>query len=228
MSLQDFIEFTKKYKYGILSVGVLFALFGAILYFLIPNNYVASGSLFVTRSIDMPNSEDVGVQALAQKEDFADFKYEGYYAQQNAVSYTATLLGLIESDEVKKDVLDELGVSVNNNSLRRFGRAVSAKKKAPQLIQVKVKAGTPEDAVNRWKVLIANVTSLSQKLNDKGDPSVVVMSVSDEPVVKESFNNLYVNISVGFLFGVLIGYFVFAIYDNFPSVSKKSTNKKHS
>ncbi len=207
MTLKELSKFFAKNKIAILGTGVSFALVGVVIYFLLPPKYSATGTLFVTRKIEQP---EPGTTFSPESVEDGFFSYEGYYAQQNALSYTSTLIGLIESADIKSKVLDTLSISVSEANLRKLGRAVSAKKHAPQLVVVTVKGLPSASAEKIWTTLVDEVMLASQKLSEQGDPNLVVVAVSDHPIVKEGYRNVLVNIIIGFGFGVLVSTMYFA------------------
>ena len=107
-------------------VGILLG--GVAFYLLvpkIPNRYTASGIFVISRSND---SSDIF------------FTYEGYYAEQTAVSYTNSFLAIIQSDEVKKTALEELRGMATNQELNKLKRAVRIKKEGPRVVNLRIKA----------------------------------------------------------------------------------------
>jgi len=64
---------------------------GIIFYFL-PSKYISSGSFYVSKKTD-------------KSLDF--FTYEGYYAQQSAITYADSVITLAKSVDIKKDVLEK-------------------------------------------------------------------------------------------------------------------------
>jgi capsular polysaccharide biosynthesis protein len=206
MTPKEIADFFRKNKFSILITGLLFALAALTLFYFIPVRYEAKGSLFITRKLDslpQPRSD-----ALFQE---SAFTYEGYYAQQNASSYTATLIGLIESDDVKKLVLRDLGLDITDASLRKLRSAVKVKKIAPQLVEVTAKGWRDADAEPTWHSLIENTIASSRNLSRLGDPNLVVVKVSDEPLVKETYRSLPLNIIVGFGFGTIFATLILSV-----------------
>lgn len=197
MTLKDITKFLQEKRALILITGLVFAVVGVLAYFFVPQRYEATGTLFVARRVD----EGPFVPELTGEEDF--FTYEGYYASQSAQSYTPTVIGLLKSDVIKGEVLKDLSVNVDAGALRKLGRVIDAKKQAPQLITVTVKGmpTVPPEVI--WKSLVGNTILVSEGLSRRGDPSLVVVQVSEEPIVTEPFRSLYLNVAVGFMLGVV-------------------------
>ncbi len=185
MEVKDLLKISKKHFSLILGSGLVFGLIGVLSFYFLPKVYRAEGSFYISRLSD--DSTDLG-----------DFTYEGFYAQQAASNYTGTFVALLESVDVKRNALLEMGRPVTGDSLRRFSRSVSVKKPAPQVVSLTVSSKDPEEARNAW-------TSVAQQALLVSDASINVVSLSKEPIVLERFNNLYVNAFVGLGFGLFLG-----------------------
>lgn len=198
MELKELVQVFKRHLGTVLVFAGLFALAGAAFYFYFPKSYKAIGSFYISRAVSDETSQ-------------GDFTYEGYYAQQTATNYTGTFIGLLESVDVRKAALEDLGQPVNAQTLRKSARNINVKKAAPQLVVLTVKAPTPELAESFWTSLSDSATGASAALNNfAGDPGISVLQISSAPVVQETFNNLFVDIFVGLSFGLLLGTFVSA------------------
>ena len=198
MELKTLIQTFQKHLTLILGFGLVFGLLGAAFYYYYPKSYKAVGSFYVARVISETPPQ-------------GDFTYEGYYAQQAGTNYTETFIGLLESVDVRKLVLESMSVEVNEASLRRAARIVDARKTAPQIVTLTVKASDPESAKKVWQTF-SNVAISTSAMNTEsaGDPLIEVWQISWEPVVYETFNNLYVDILAGLAFGLLLGSFTAA------------------
>ena len=192
MELKQIIKKIRRYKWSFLaSVGVG-AVLGILIYFL-PPKYLASGSFYVKRSI-------------SGERNF--FTYEGYYGQQTALSYTNSVVALLESLDLKKVVLEKMGIKVNEQTLRKFSHLVKVRKTGPQIISVTVKGKSYKEAENIWDKLSETLIATTQEINKNGDPNLSVAPVSSQPVVKETYRSLY-------LFGIagaLISATLFSFY----------------
>lgn len=190
MELKEVLIFFKKDYLPILLTGVVFALAGSVIYYLLPPSYNASGSFYIKREIDESGGNY--------------FTYEGYYSQQTALSYTNTLIGIFESVDIKSKALKDLDIEVNEQSIRGFGRNMKVKKSGPQLITLTVKGNTPKNAQATWLAITKATITTANILNTNGDSKLTVSQLAESPVVKMSFRNLYVNIFVGFGLGILL------------------------
>ena len=191
MEVKDIVTFLKKNYLHILLTGLILSSACAVLYYAIPATYDATGSFFIKRGVDSNSTGDY-------------FTYEGYYSQQTALSYTNTLTGIFESEDIKSKALMDLGTEVNEWSIRKLGRNMRIKKSGPQLITLTVKGNTPQSARSTWLAITKATITTANFLNTNGDSKLTISQLNENPVVKMSFRNLYVNILVGFGMGILL------------------------
>ena len=190
MEVKNIVIFLKKNYLHILLAGLTFSFIGAVLYYIIPTTYSATGSFFIKRSVDNSSGNY--------------FTYEGYYSQQTALSYTNTLTGIFESEDIKSKALIDLGTEVNEQSIRKFGRNMRIKKSGPQLITLIVKGNTPQNAKATWLAITKATITTADFLNVNGDSKLTISQLNENPVVKTAFRNLYINILIGFGLGILL------------------------
>jgi len=173
--------------------------FGLVLYYL-PAKHMSSGSLYIGRKID-------------KSEDF--FSYEGYYAQQTAANYTNSVISLAESLDIKKAVLDEIGLPYNNENIRTLERALKIKKSGPQTINISTKHSDRDISETMFRSISKALIKTSEDLNKDGDSSLFIRQVSTEPLVKEVYRSLYVYSFVGILSGLIVGLFYLCLKEYF-------------
>ncbi len=198
MDAKHISKFTHKYAGKIFLFGIVGMFIGLAVFVAFPQKYVATGLLFVTRSRD----------ALPE---LGDFSYDGYYSQQNSTNYTSTVIGFLESDVLFGEVLKNQSTAVTRDTLRKLGRAVSVKKRAPQLVLVNVLGSTPEEAQQLWTSLTDEAIKTGERLNTQSDPNLYITKVAPEPLVKQTYSNIAINVVVGFGLGLLAGTFTFAV-----------------
>ncbi len=191
MEVKDIVTFLKKNYLHVLLTGLVFSAIGAVLYYALPVKYNATGSFFIKRSVDSNSTGNY-------------FTYEGYYSQQTALSYTNTLTGIFESEDIKSKALMALGTEVNEWSIRKLGRNMKIKKSGPQLITLTVKGNTPQNVKSTWLAITKATITTADFLNTNGDSKLTISQLNENPVVKMSFRNLYVNILTGFGLGILL------------------------
>jgi len=189
MEILEIIKKIKNYKMVLLVTAVIGVTAGMVFY-LMPEKYISSGSIYVRREII--NSTDF-------------FTYEGYYAQQTAVGYTNSISNLIESPDVQKMLLEKSGEEINTIKLINLQRKIRVKKTGPQIILLEIKEKTPKEAENKWINLANIVISKSEEINRQGDGNLSVVTLSDKPLIRENYKNPYIFSLVGLLIGLTLG-----------------------
>ncbi|MBW6441327.1 hypothetical protein K0B04_00235 [Patescibacteria group bacterium] len=199
MELKEIFKKINRYRITLILFAVL-GLVAGVIFYVLPTNYYSSGSFFVKRKIDPSN-------------DF--FAYEGYYAQQSALSYTNSLTALAESPDVKKELLENMGEEVNNQNIRKINNAVKVKKTGPQMILITVKGKDYEISRDIWKKLANTLVQKSTEINKNGDENLSVSLVSQEPLVKEGYKNIYIFTLAGILLATSLGILVISVKEYF-------------
>ena len=215
MELKDYIVLLSRSIKKLILSALLFAVLGGLLFYYLPERYVASGAFFVSREVETPTSEV--------------FNYEGYYAQQAALSYAKTFAAIIQSIPARQKALSLMNKSVNEPNLRNLKRDTTVKTEA-NLVTLSVTATTQSEAANKWGALSTSALELTTTISGAADPKLKVVSVSATPVIHATFRNLYVNVFVGLMLGLLVGMFLISFFDYLhgDTLSKKISLKKGS
>lgn len=174
MEIKEIIKKLRKYRGQIIFSIILGAILGVGIYFL-PPKYISSGSFYIKRSISGEKNY---------------FTYEGYYGQQTALSYTNSVIALAESLDIKRLVLEKLKIDANEESLRKLSRMIKVKKTGPQIISITVKANSYSTSENIWNKLSEALLNTTYEINKDGDSNLMVVKVSDRPVVKQSYRSM--------------------------------------
>lgn len=185
--IQIFNFYVKNIKW-ILVTAFVGGVIGLGLNHFLPTKYYATGSLYVRRAV-YPYAED-------------HFTYEGYYGQQAALSHTNSVIGLIESEDIRAKTLTDLSVPVTEKSLRQYDKKIKTAKNGPQIITLITKELTAESAIALWTALADNTITIMENINQRGDPLLNVVKVSELPIVKKSFREAWVFATVGTLLGI--------------------------
>ena len=171
-----------RYKQLILA-AIVGAVLGITLYYFLPVTYYATGALYVKRSVETNPAQY--------------FSYEGYYGQQTAQAYTSTVMGLLDSADIKSQALEILGEPLTEKTLRNLSKNMTVKKSGSQLVTLTTKGTSPETAERMWTALTDSTLQTFDKLNRNGDIFLRISKVSQTPIVKRDFRNIYLNAFVG-------------------------------
>lgn len=198
MDLKEFIKLIKKDWNFIILFGLGFMASGIFLYYFLPIKYMATGSFLVQRSVSKPTLND--------------FSYEGYYASQTSVNYAQSFSALLQSYDVRSKSLSDMGLLVNEDTLRNSGKNIKVKKQSPQMISLTVSSLDKNFALTFWNILSNNAMEISKNLNTtSGDPSLSIVKVSAAPILFEEYRNVYLNALAGFLIGTVLGISISAL-----------------
>ena len=200
MELRNLIKKLNAHRLLLLAFFFVGGVLGAT-YFSLPGNYTATGSLFVKRAVDLTR--------------FNYFAYEGYYGQQTALSYTNTLVAMMESIDLRKNSLDRLGIQVNEQSLIKYSRQIKVKKAGPQLITLTVKDRDFVNAQTLWNAVADSTIEISRNVNQTGDPFLNISKISEEPVIKPQYKPLWLCLPIGMMFGFVAGVFLVTVKEYF-------------
>jgi len=173
MEIKEIIKKIRKYRPQFVIIAILGAALGVGLCFL-PPKYTSSGSFYIKRSISGEKNY---------------FTYEGYYGQQTALSYTNSVVALAESLDLKKIVIEKLGMEANEEGLRKISKMMKVRKTGPQIISITVKADSLNMSEDVWNKLSSTLLNTTYEINKDGDPNLMVVKVSDKPVVKQSYRS---------------------------------------
>ncbi|MFZ2663835.1 MAG: hypothetical protein WAX66_00515 [Patescibacteria group bacterium] len=176
MEIKEIIKKIRKYRPQFVIIAILGAALGVGLCFL-PPKYISSGSFYIKRSISGEKNY---------------FTYEGYYGQQTALSYTNSVVALAESLDLKKIVIEKLGMEATEEGLRKISKMMKVRKTGPQIISITVRADSLNISEDIWNKLSETLLDTTYEINKDGDPNLMVVKVSDKPVVKQSYRSAVV------------------------------------
>jgi len=189
MELKETIKLLIKNRFEI-TFFVLLGLIVSTVIYMLPQKYISSGTFYISR-ITGSNSEF--------------FTYEGYYGQQTALSYTNTVAALLENTDLRSKAMKNLGITIDELTLRRVQKLISIKKDGPQLITLTVKGRNYDESRNLWESLSKSLMETTTEINMRGDPNLSITKISAEPVVKLEYRSLWLNLSAGFGLGLALG-----------------------
>ncbi len=189
MELKEIFKFFGKQKKSLVIFFIFGVLIGAGAFYLLPAKYVSKGTLYVARKPE-------------ENEEY--YTYSGYYAQQVGLSYTKTVRGLLEDGAIHSEVLEKLKIPITEKSLRKFKNRVKVKDAGPQLVGLEIKENSTDKANKTWNILAEIIEDTSLEINQEGDPYLYITRVKEEPVVQETYKDLY-------LFGITGGLFLLGL-----------------
>jgi len=192
MELKKIIKTIEKNRPLLITATFIGLVLGIIFYFL-PSKYISSGSFYVSKKTD-------------KSLDF--FTYEGYYAQQSAITYTDSVITLAKSVDIKKDVLEKMNQLINEKNLRELNKSIKIKKAGPQIISLEIKGRTYELAEETWTKFSESLIKKSEEMNENSDEKLVVNTVSEKPLTRKAYRSPWAFGATGVLAGLALGILV--------------------
>lgn len=199
MEIRDIFTNIKKNQ-KILIYSAFLGLIAGLLASVLPPRYISSGSLFVGRSVEESKNY---------------FTYEGYYAQQSALGFTDSAIAVIRSPDLIKLLLEKTNTPQNTANYRKISKSISIKKTGPQIILVGLKSDSSEKSKSMWlelnNILIDKINNVNQNADDK----LSINTLSEEPLIRESYRNIFVFSFMGLIFGAFLGLFLISLKEYF-------------
>jgi capsular polysaccharide biosynthesis protein len=191
MNYQKIVHYLKKYKF-ILVFAVLVGLAAGIFFWLKGERYDVSLALTISRQ---------GTQAVF------DYKYDNYYALMASDEFGDTVTGWFKTPEVGRLIYQKAGFNSSFPSLKELAGRFSAAKIAPNIVEVRY--GTKSEA--ETKALASAIgTVISERtnsLNTISGQGISFAVLAGEPVAAKSDYKFWWNILIGFLAGLVVGFF---------------------
>ena len=199
MEIRDIFKKIKKYRRSLLFSAVAGFIIGSI-FSTLPPKYISTGSIYVKSGIN-PGTEY--------------FTYEGYYAQQAALSYTNSVIALLESPDIKRNVLKLMDLSVDEKNIRELNKVTNIKKTGPQVILITVKDKNYDVSRDIWDKTVNSLIGMTTKMNRGGDEYLGISLISEDPVIKEAYRSFYLFSFIGLLLGISFCLFYICIREYF-------------
>lgn len=190
MELREILAFYKRSYPKMIVASLIFTMLAVGVYFL-PPKYIASGSFVVVRN----------VEPLAEA-----FSYEGYYAQLTSQDFSKNLISFFKNESVLQKVSSD--AQIDRTELKRKIRVV---KEAPSVSRLEVSHSSMDTARSIWISLRDEVLSIVEELNKGTDPRLKVFVIGNDPVLKQSYRNIYVFGATGAMVGFLLASFYFGL-----------------
>jgi len=203
VELREAFEFLRKYRRVILFFSFVVSLGVLLVSLWFPTSYDATLTLYIKRAAQLSSTEF--------------YNFDGYYSQQAAERYTDTVVGLLEDRGTVREVVDLVGLPTDQRSLKKILRLISVKKTAPQLIELRVRRSSSEEAQRLVGTLARVVAEKVQTLNETGDQALSLDLLSAESLIEERRPLPVLNTVVGFLSGFLLSILVSALWEYFQS-----------
>lgn len=142
--------------------------------------------------------------SLSEREETEDFRFDGYYALSATDLFTATLASWVSAPEVVVAAYEEAGLPASRDP-KNVARAVTAEKKAPQLVAVTVRHKDQAVAEKLAQGLQAVMERNVEQYHDQGIPELTWRVVATSPWLGMSHLSAPVIVGATFVFVLLMG-----------------------
>lgn len=143
--------------------------------------------------------------SLSQREEVADYSFDGYYALQATDLFTATLAQWIKTPEVIVEAHKESKVDFEVSDPRALSRKISAVKSAPQLIEVTVKGKNREETERLAEGVRVVMNRNVERYHNEGIPALRWRVVETEPWVGQQKLSMIPIVAATFIFAFFMG-----------------------
>lgn len=129
------------------------------------------------------------------------FTYEGIYSQQTAERFTDTIKGLLTSDNLIGETLENSGIQNTKENRKLFSKNLTIKKTGPQVLTVRTKGLYYKET----DALISELEKYIDEINTQTQKGIVIKTVSKESVLEENTRYPILNGLVSTLIVIFIG-----------------------
>ena len=167
---------------------------------------IALVAFFVAKNIEPTHEVHFSyLVSLSQREEAAEFRFDGFYALQATDLFAATLANWITTPEVLVASYERAGVSLLTHNPRQLTRSVEAVKSAPQLVHVVVKAPSAMQAERVASGMRSVMEENIARYHDQGIPELTFRAVATEPWTGVSHISVPIIVISTFVFVFFIG-----------------------
>lgn len=187
MELKAYARIIGKSGKFVAAAAVFFAAGLFLLSYYLPPTYTASLTIYVKRRSTEPSG--------------SYYTFDGYYSQQAAEKFTETVVGFLKSKDILYAAAKLALWPTDQRGLERLEGSLKIKETAPQLVNLTVTQGDPDNAKKISVALAQAATERINLLNQTGDKDISVDLLNPEPLIKKNQPPLWLNTAVGGLLG---------------------------
>ncbi len=155
-----------------------------------------------------------------------EYQFDGYYAIQASDLFSQTVMSWFMTPSVLLEIYEKAGIDPMIVSLEDFGGRFKTKKYSPQNIVVRYKERDVQTAKKIGQAIIETVQAKASVSNQSSDNQALFEVIGSKPVIVEKKPNLWLNVIIGFLSGVILGIIIAYLVDfwkNGQSTEKNTT-----
>ncbi|MDP3964843.1 MAG: hypothetical protein Q8Q20_04295 [bacterium] len=165
----------------------------------------AAAYLFtVYQPVEYKSSISFAVNRI-NKEQTADYQFDGYYAIQASDLFSQTVVSWFFTPSVLLEIYDTAGIDPQIDTLERFTNRFKTKKFSSQNIVATFTERDRDTAEAISESIIETVQERGAALNQTADQQALFEIVGSTPVIVEETPNLWLNTIVGLIVGLWLG-----------------------
>lgn len=189
MELIDYLNIVSKRKALIVTLIILIVVGGILFSVLIPEAYLTSVSLAVSRE---------------GRQDTQDYKYDGYYSLQASELFSETVVSWFLSPEVVTDIFEKAEIDPETENLRELSHIFDAEKLAAQNVLVKFKTSNKDDAEKLSRAMQEVVTERTKILNSASGEDAKFTVIVKDPITVSGSPEMWLIAIISLVVGVVM------------------------
>lgn len=186
MKFSEHKEFIKRQRAVIIVLTILVTVAAFVFTYLSPTTHKSSISFAVNR---------------INKQDTAEYQYDGYYAIQASDLFSQTVVSWFYTPSVLLEIYDRAGIDPAITSLETFSSRFKTRKYSAQNIVVTFSERDKNTAEKISQSIIDTVKERGASLNQTADRKALFEVVGSKPVIVEQKPPLVINTLVGLVLG---------------------------
>lgn len=208
MELREYFEIIGRHKRIFWGVVIIAIVATFIFTKIQPRSYLASTTLTINKSSALKQSET------------NYYLFDNYYNVQSSGLFSKIVVSWLESPAVVKDIYQKADLTLPNVSQNKLGKTFKAAWAEPATISVSISNPSKEDAD---KLINAAADVVQEKANElgKSDQENIYDIVKFTPIVTETTPNLYLNLFIGLVAGIILSVIFVLAIDYFQEDNKK-------
>ena len=138
----------------------------------------------------------------------ADYKYDNYYALKASDEFGGVVAGWFKTPEMTQVVYKKANLTLGAPSLAGLSRRFQAAKISPGTVEVRFGTGSESEAKILGQAIMNAATEKANFLSYFSGQGVAFSVLGNEPVIINNSSDIWRNIFVGLIVGLIFGGFV--------------------
>ena len=114
----------------------------------------------------------------------------------------------LKSPEVVNAVYKKAQINFDFENIRSYTKKFKARKMSSQYVEVKFNTPTEEEAEKISRAIVEVINSKAEALKKNSAEEVSFSVIGTDPVIVKDDSNLFLNLFIGFISGLVLGIFI--------------------